>query len=278
VKCSDCDFIWSSKILTEEDLSAYYKGHFGSRRHLEGQIVNATVNLWVITMLINIKDVKSILDVGTGYGHLLSELSKQFALEATGIELSREEASYANSQLHINVINSSLGEADLNHSSYDLVTSFEVIEHVARPFEFLCEMSQYVKPNGHLIIMTDNFESRMAKSLGAGFPKWIPHSHISHFSPTTLKKAIEKTRVLTLVKSMSYTPWEIILRAAYYKLRGIRKTPSEAFNLTSELGTEMESRYKLFILRKLINRAWCKMSLGEGMDGDLMYFLLQKRS
>ena len=74
------------------------------------------------------------------------------------------------------------------------MTAFEVIEHTLNPVEFIREMTQYVKPGGRLLIMTDNFCSRRAQSLGAGFPKWIPHVHISHFSPVTLKSAIEKVK------------------------------------------------------------------------------------
>ena len=134
----------------------------------------------------------------------------------------------------------------------------------------------FLKPGGYLLIMTDNFDSRMAKSLGAGFPKWIPHSHISHFSALTLRKTLEETGKLELVKSMSYTPWEILLRNVYYKVRGITKTPSEAFNFSSTMENEMKGTYRFFALRKLFNKAFVKLTLSSKMDGDLMYFLCKK--
>jgi 2-polyprenyl-3-methyl-5-hydroxy-6-metoxy-1,4-benzoquinol methylase len=276
VQCRSCSFTYSSRILSEQSLNSYYVNNFGSQRHLQGQIVNAKINAWAITRLLNIQDISNILDVGSGYGFLLQELCKHFQLDATGVELSRQEASFAKSKLGLNVINLSLGESGLEKENYDLVTSFEVIEHISNPVEFIREMTQYVRLNGYLLIMTDNFHSHMAQFLGPGFPKWIPHSHISHFSPGTLKKAIEKIKELTIIKTMSYTPWEVLLRAAYYRLRGIKKSPSESFDLASVMESEMKGEYKLFALRKLINKAWAQLTLSEKMDGDLMYFLARR--
>jgi 2-polyprenyl-3-methyl-5-hydroxy-6-metoxy-1,4-benzoquinol methylase len=276
VQCCNCGFIYSSKILSTKDLSSYYEHNFGSERQLQGQTVNASVNSKALAKLVDFKTINRILDVGTGYGFLLRDLCKLHQLDATGVELSHQEAEYAQNILNLNVIDSSLSNSGLSKNSYDLVTSFEVLEHITHPIEFIHEMTEYVKPGGHLLIMTDNFEGRMAKSLGAAFPKWIPHTHISHFSANTLRKTLEEKKELKVIKSISYTPWEILLRNAYCKLFQIEKTPSEAFNLKLVLESEMQSKYKYFALRKLINKIWADFSINEKMNGDLMYFLLQK--
>lgn len=278
VRCSNCGFIYSSKVLTEQDLTSYYKNKFGSPRHMQGQIVNARINSWVVSKLVDLGNVSSLLDVGTGYGFFLKTIHESRGLDVAGVELSRQEAEHANNELGLNVINSVLGDSGLGKGSFDLVTSFEVIEHVPNPVEFIRELAEYVRPGGHLLIMTDNFSSRMAKSLGAGFPKWIPHTHISHFSPSTLKTAIEAVAELELVRSMSYTPWEVLLRNAYYTVRRIKKSPSDAFDLESTLETEMKGAFRLFHTRKLINRIWAQLTLSDRTDGDLIYLLSRRKS
>jgi 2-polyprenyl-3-methyl-5-hydroxy-6-metoxy-1,4-benzoquinol methylase len=276
VKCAECDFMWSSKILPEHMLTAYYERNFGGERQLQGQIVNSKVNAWAVGKLLEGRAISSILDVGTGYGFLLKELCKARELDAAGVELSQQEAEYAKATLSLKVTNTLLKDSGLPRNHFDLVTCFEVIEHVSDPCEFISELAGYVRVNGFLLIMTDNFESRMANVLGAGFPKWIPHEHISHFAPSTLKRALARTTGMSLVKSMSYTPWEVLLRASYYKLRGLKKTPYEAFDLASQLKRDMSGTYKLFSLRKFFNKTWAQFTLAEKMDGDLMYFLLTK--
>jgi 2-polyprenyl-3-methyl-5-hydroxy-6-metoxy-1,4-benzoquinol methylase len=277
VRCGSCSFLYSSRVFADGQLATYYEEGFGGTRHRQGQLVNASVNSMVLERLVEFGAVATLLDVGTGYGFLLKELSAHHELRATGVEVSRQEAGHAKQVLGLDVRNCTLAESGLERESHDLVTTFEVIEHVPHPRQFLAELADYVKPGGHLVVMTDNFDSRMAQSLGAAFPKWIPHSHISHFAPRTLTKAIEATGTLDIVRSLSYTPWEVLLRDAYYKLRGIRKQPAEAFDLEGTLAGEMRGTYKLFSVRKLLNRSWARMTISERMDGDLIYFLCRKK-
>jgi 2-polyprenyl-3-methyl-5-hydroxy-6-metoxy-1,4-benzoquinol methylase len=276
VRCGTCRFIYSSRILSGPSLTSYYEANFGSERHRLGQLVNSTVNAMALERLVDFRRVRTMLDVGTGYGFLLKELSARRDIEVTGVELSRQEADYARQVLGLNMINSSLGDSGLPAATFDLITTFEVIEHVPYPTQFLHELIDYLRPGGQLVVMTDNFESRMAQSLGAGFPKWIPHSHISHFSPSTLMKALQDTKRVNVVRSLSFTPWEVLLRDAYYRLRGIRKTPSEAFDFEATLANEMHGAYRLFPLRKLLNSAWARLALSKKMDGDLMYFVCER--
>lgn len=278
LKCKDCGFKFSSKVLSEQDLQNYYEECFGSNRHLKGQIVNSKVNLIALEKLVDLNEISSLLDIGTGYGFLLDKLSKRYSrIYASGIELSKEESSYACDVLHQNVVNSTLKLSDFPKEKFDLVTSFEVIEHIENPKEFVLEMAQYVKPGGYLLIMTDNFDSRMANSLGPAFPKWIPHSHISHFSSKTLPKVIESIDDLIPITIISYTPWEVLIRNIIYKLLGIKKSPAEVFDLRTVLENEMKSSYKLYGLRKFLNSLWAKYTFSEKTDGDLIYFLCHKK-
>lgn len=277
VRCNNCGFMYSKNTLSESESSLYYRENFGSLRHLQGQIVNSKVNLTVLECLVDFRGIRTVLDVGTGYGFLLRDLGDRYEnLNVVGVELSRQEAEFANAKLGQKVINSLLVDSGLAKGSYDLVTSFEVIEHISHPIDFLLELCEYVKLDGYLLIMTDNFDSRMAKALGAGFPKWIPHAHISHFSPSTLAQAIDVTKKLEIVQRVTYTPWEIFLRHAYYRIRGIDRQPSDVFDLSSVLSTEMHGTYKYFAVRSVLNRLWAKATLSKSMDGDIMYFLCRR--
>jgi len=127
-----------------------------------------------------------------------------------------------------------------------------------------------------MIIMTDNFESRAAKSLGAEFPKWIPHSYISHFSPNTLQACIESVKGLYVSRWLSYTPWELsalAMRAAFRK----HKATDKCFNLSETLKSEMDQTYRLFALRRIINRFRFDFSFGRNPDSALMYAVVRKK-
>jgi 2-polyprenyl-3-methyl-5-hydroxy-6-metoxy-1,4-benzoquinol methylase len=273
--CKKCGFLYSSMLMSEHSLNSYYQNNFGSARHQQGQIVNAKINAWAIQKLLKLNHGMTLLDIGTGYGFFIKELRDRYGVNVTGVELSEQEANYGSKNMGLDIRNSTLAKSNLGKELYDAVTCFEVIEHVPNPRLFVNEIVEHIKPGGYLFIMTDNFESKNAKSLGAGFPKWIPHSHISHFSPKTFEGVIEAAG-LKIIQRMSFTPWELVARDCYYQLRGIQKGPEEAFKLSHVLETEMASSYRLFHLRKIVNKIWARITSRNDLEGALMYILARR--
>ena len=275
VKCEECGFMYSKRVMDNNDLEEYYKNNFGSNRHFQGQRVNASVNLVALEKLIDFQNVSRYLDIGTGYGFLLKAINDKYKIDTTGVELSQQEAEYAINSLKLDVRPMSLTEAQLERSSFDVVSCFEVIEHLAQPVNFVQEIAEYVKPNGMMIVMTDNFTSPIAKKLKAEFPKWIPHSHISHFSPETLIKCIESVPGLKVERQLSYTPWELILLSLFMIGRS-PKSPEKAYNLENSIQTEMNGKYKLFQLRLALNSIWANLTFQNNLEGALIFTLVRK--
>ncbi len=275
VRCSSCGFMYSERLMDDDSLSEYYRKGFGSDRHRQGQYINARINAWAIGHLAPVGDIHSFLDVGAGYGFLLQQMTTRQKIPSVGVELSEQEARYGQEQLGVDIRNGILAKSGLLKDSFDLVACFEVIEHIPDPPAFLNELLSYVKPGGYLLVMTDNFESRVARELGPGFPKWIPHSHISHFGPKTLEQLFAD-KGLEVIRRLSYTPWELLARLHYFKLRGIRQPPENAFDLSDVLASEMRGRFRLFYLRRVVNTLWARLTARPNLDGALMYLLGRK--
>jgi 2-polyprenyl-3-methyl-5-hydroxy-6-metoxy-1,4-benzoquinol methylase len=276
VRCSTCGFLYSSRIMSAKTLEAYYRENFGSQRHLEGQIVNARTNAVALQRLLDLKTVKSWLDVGTGYGFLLKWLKERWGIRAEGVELSMQEANYAREELGLEVHSKLLSEAGLPQASFDVVSCFEVIEHISEPKAFLEELTRYLRPGGHLVVMTDNFESNAARTLKGSFPKWIPHTHVSHFGPESLRKCVQSVDGMKIEKEASYTPWDLIGRKYLSVLRP--PVPDEkAYDVRAALATEMQRNYKLYKLRYVLNPLWTRIDLHRSLNGGaLMYGIARK--
>jgi SAM-dependent methyltransferase len=276
VRCAACGFMYSSKVMNSETMRGYYQEQFGGQRHLFGQTVNARTNAVVLKQILDLSTVQSWLDVGTGYGLLVRWLRDNCAIAADGVELSSQEAKYARENLGLPIHAKLLSETDLPRAHYDVVSSFEVIEHIADPVAFLTELTEYVRPGGRLVIMTDNFESRPAMKLRGSFPKWIPHTHISHFSPHSLRRCILKVPGLNVEREASYTPWDLIAREWLTPV----KPPlpdEEAFDLDMALSTEMGRDYRLYWVRRTINPVWARFHLRKNLEhGALMYAVCRK--
>lgn len=101
---------------------------------------------------------KRALDVGCGAG-LLAEPLARFGAEATGVDAAPENIAAARE--HAAGMGLSIdyraGELEsLALGQFDLVTSMEVLEHVADKAAFLAQLTSHLAPGGLLILSTPN--------------------------------------------------------------------------------------------------------------------------
>jgi len=272
LRCRTCGFLYSGQVMPEKILADYYANHFASQRHLLGQRLNAGMNFSVLKKILNPSRGISVLDAGCGYGFLLRLLRDKWQADVTGVEISRREIFHAKDTLGLAKIHPSLDEIPSDRL-FDLVTCFEVIEHIREPVPFARELLKRVAPGGRLVVMTDNFGSSAARGMGCEFPKWIPHSHISHFTPETLEKCLNRAGADN-VSFYSHTPWEILALAAKSRLSAARP-PSACFCLDDVLATEMNRLFRLFTLRKIVNKFWLPLSLKPNKNGSLMVAVIR---
>lgn len=97
-----------------------------------------------------------VLDVGCGEGNFLSKAQKMGAVVA-GIELNKKAAKIATDK-DVKVHEELLDQHALNEY-YDVVTSFQVLEHVANPLAFVKGCIRVLRPGGTLVIGVPNNES-----------------------------------------------------------------------------------------------------------------------
>lgn len=275
LKCGACGFIYPAWTLTAEGLARYYREEFASDWHRQGQRLNSFVVAAVLARLIDLPRIRSFLDVGTGYGHLLQRLSARAGIECIGVEVSAREAAWGNSHLGVRIVNSTLTDCGLQRERWDVVACFEVIEHVPDPRAFVAELASFCRPGGMVVIGTDNFESAAVRRLGPRFPKWIPHSHISDFSPVTLRRCIESVPGLKVERMLSVTPWETAARSLLSRFQKPR-TPGECFRLETERGREMSRTYRFWPLRLALARAWYALANRRDGEGSMMFLAARK--
>lgn len=101
---------------------------------------------------------KSALDIGCGAG-LLCEPLARLGAEVTGVDAAAENVSVASTHaeamgLDIRYMAGEVGGLDIG--SFDLVTSVEVIEHVADKRAFLADVAARLAPGGLLVMSTPN--------------------------------------------------------------------------------------------------------------------------
>ena len=122
---------------------------------------------------------RSALDVGCGAG-LLCEPLARLGGEVTGVDASPENTQVAalhaeGAGLDIRYRPGELGSLGLGH--FDMVTSMEVLEHVADKQAFVVQLAAHLAPGGLLVLSTPNrtLASRALLVEGAELVGAIPH-------------------------------------------------------------------------------------------------------
>ena len=125
-----------------------------------------------------------VLDVGCGQGEFSNYVSRNGA-RFIGLESSQNAKKLAENQ-GIDILNLSIQSyASSNYESVDVVTSFQVLEHVHDPKVFIQSKLKALKPEGIMIIAVPSQDSFIA-DITNGVLNMPPH-HLTRWSDETLR-------------------------------------------------------------------------------------------
>jgi len=130
-----------------------------------------------------------LVDVGA-YTGVFVEIAAQHGWEAYGLEPSRWAVEQARGR-GVQMIEGTLATSGLAAASFDVVTMWDVIEHVADPQAEIREAHRLLKPGGMLVLHTMDIDSRFARLMGRRWP-WLMEMHIYYFSRRTLGAMVEQ--------------------------------------------------------------------------------------
>ncbi|RGY96546.1 class I SAM-dependent methyltransferase [Clostridium sp. AM58-1XD] len=102
---------------------------------------------------------KRVLDVACGEGYGSKLLKEWGALKVTGVDISKEAIEIAKENFSgdgIDYIQHSAEELPFENDSFDVVISFETIEHVDSPDKYLSEISRVLKFGGIAMVSCPN--------------------------------------------------------------------------------------------------------------------------
>ncbi|MDI6779052.1 MAG: class I SAM-dependent methyltransferase [Bacteroidota bacterium] len=197
-RCTTCDLVFESPRLTEEELKEYYSKESYFISNNEKQSIGyidyfSQCNLGLINEHFEIikkyssKQIKiKYLDVGSGPGSLV-KLASDNGWEASGLEISKWAVDYAKKN-NVNVIEGTLDGVKFIDESFDVISMFDVLEHLSDPYNNIGEIFRILKPGGVLVIETPNTSGFFARFLYKQNSEIVkPRAHICLYSPFTIK-------------------------------------------------------------------------------------------
>lgn len=131
-----------------------------------------------------------LLDIGCAAGFFLEAASEHY--EVTGVEVSEYASQYAREEFGHRVFTGELADAELLEGEFDVVTMWDVIEHLRDPRAALAEIARVTRAGGLLVITTGNADGPLARRDLAQWDLMHPPGHLTFFSRRTLEPLLNR--------------------------------------------------------------------------------------
>ena len=208
LRCSGCGLVWVTPRLDDTALRDVYGEEYwrSDSPKTKGYADYASdAALYLKTFRRRLKLVQRylppqgrVLDVGCAAGFFL-RVAAELGHDVRGVEVSEAIAQEAVNALGaervwIGTLDSVPHEQPgFGRGTFDLVTMWDVVEHVPDPQALLQDARAMLAPGGHLLIETQNVDSRFANLLGPRWHHYKHEEHIYHFNPRTIRALLDQT-------------------------------------------------------------------------------------
>lgn len=201
VACTECGLIFVANPPTDDERAKLYSFEAGYHQSLldEAQSITLHQREAIANLAELQKHARSgrLLDVGCSTG-LFLKAARASGWLVQGLEYSVDSARIARETHGFDVKCGELRPDTYPAAAYDVVTMWDVIEHLPDPRGTVAILSSVVAPGGLLMLKTPNADGlypkigrHLVKALGFwGHPE--PPGHLYQFSETTLRRMVHE--------------------------------------------------------------------------------------
>jgi len=185
MRCPACRVVWLSGPPKPSEMHLHYTEAYHKLISAAGENSpgrwedrNATLDLY--------KRSGSLLDLGCSSGAFLASLPRE-SWKLYGIEMSADCAKTAETRSGAEVFVGDILDAPFPAASFDVITCFDVLEHVYEPKRVMAKVVEWLKPGGIFYVLVPNVESAEARVFGGYWHGLELPRHLFHYSPASLK-------------------------------------------------------------------------------------------
>ena len=185
LRCLNCRFGFAKNRPTEEELATLYRELHGEVYDAEQPGRNQTAARHLQIVQAHISSAR-LLDVGCSSGAFL-RCASQAGWNCVGVEPSATAINKARTVVGANVqlVCATIEKARLQKSSFDVVTLWDVLEHVSEPVKFLHFCASLLKRGGYLFANVPDLDSFQARLFGRRWPLLL-WEHLNYFNRSSL--------------------------------------------------------------------------------------------
>lgn len=193
VQCKKCDLVYlnpriKQSIILESYINAVDPTFISQNETRIKTFSRSLSRIMRKTKLLGSSKNK-ILDVGCA-GGAFPKAAADMGFDVYGIEPSQWLCEFARTQYSLKIKQGILKSGDFNKNTFDLITLWDVIEHLTDPKDVLRTIHDILKDDGFLVVNYPDIDSLACKILGKRWPFYLS-VHLIYFTPMTIKKILE---------------------------------------------------------------------------------------
>ena len=197
-RCSNCSHVYTNLAPSDAALKRHYEDNtLNSEYYIRPDEVELRLReiyrpkfAWILKQYERVygRRPRSILDLGAGSGHFLYAC-KESGLEVGGLEINKTYQDWARKNLDIE-LTPTIEELRKSGKTFDIVTSFNTIEHIPNPSDFLSTYQDFSSGQSLSVMETPRFDS-IGVWVERMFPErikgiLIPYNHVQLFTDSSL--------------------------------------------------------------------------------------------
>lgn len=232
VRCHSCGLVYVNPRFNKEAILSQYKSG-EEQTYIKEAEARAAAFRRSLKGLRRYKKRGKLLDVGCAGGFFL-KVAQDAGFNAIGVEPNKLLATWGEKHLGVKILPLSYEEAQFDSETFDIVTFWDVLEHLADPLSSLKKTNELLIDKGMLIVNYPDIDSVWARLFGRHW--WfIVSGHLYYFSRDTISEMLEKAGFEVLEDR-----WHIQQLSFAYLLRQLgrydKKVSRALFSLSSSIG------------------------------------------
>lgn len=242
VKCSSCGLVRVANPPSEEELKQLYSFETGYHSNLDHDAVEAGHQTRAEHNYDFLKKYcprpGRLVDIGCSTG-LFLRVAQASGWDVSGVEMSPDSSRVARDRYGLDVQTGTIADSHFPAKSLDVVTLWDVIEHLPQPGEALEPIREWLADDGVLILETPNIDGlfpSMSYKLARRLDHWPhpePPGHLFQFSKKTLASMllkagfrIENIRDERIPLDYSFGSLNALIRSPKRSLYGLAFAPT----------------------------------------------------
>jgi len=202
VRCSECGLIFLSPRPTLAEIARYYpyseyRCEFSPAIEDEPSRLRRFNRRYSLNkpcrFIEGVKLGGQLLDVGCGTGNFLAQMRERGGWKVYGLDISSEAVEYARRRFDLDVFHGALEDAGYPSAFFDVVTLWNVLEHLHDPRATLKEVRRVLRADGILALSVPNGDSLDARLFGRYWIGLDPPRHLYTFTRQTLQRLLVQT-------------------------------------------------------------------------------------